>query len=183
MTRSNAYDEFMEEMIKKFPDRWTRVTQCRNDADLQSQQSLEAAKQKYSKEGSPCPVCGKGSEQLAWLYYIDTEHCSPRKGGWMTVCDEDEKEVDFFVERQEFYPWEMVEAERNNEFQPKFRILYGPPKGSEHCPICKRPPEELSWIWFSSPQEDWASLAGRAGWLSICDPCHIQVEFEVSVMS
>jgi len=106
------------------------------------------------------------------------------QGGWMTVCDQDEVEVDFFVEQQEFYSWEIVETERNNTInQTQLKSESETLRGSMSCPKCKRTPQQLSWFWFHSPQKDWEALAGRAGWMSICDVCHIQVEFLPALMS
>ena len=178
MAKSSNHEDLFKEFERFFPSRWTRITHCRDDVDLQTLHSLEIAKQKHFKNCSPCPECGKAIEQLSWLYYLDTEHSSPLQGGWMTVCDQDEKVVDFFIERQEFYPWEIVEAARNKEAR-----FSGVPQGSKPCPKCKRSHDQMSWLWFESPEEDWHALAGRAGWLSICDTCHIQVEFLVMLMS
>lgn len=47
-------------------------------------------------------------------------------------------------------------------------------------PRCQQP---LTWIYFSSPAWTWSKLCRRAGWLGICDPCHIQVEFDLVVMN
>jgi hypothetical protein len=44
------------------------------------------------------------------------------------------------------------------------------------CPGCGRSASELSWVYFSSPAWTWEQLCGRAGWLVICRPCHLQVE-------
>lgn len=56
---------------------------------------------------------------------------------------------------------------------------------TEHrpCPLCARPSDELEWIKFSSPAWTWKHMAGRAGPLSICPSCKIQVEFICHVMN
>lgn len=184
MNKSNTPEDFYEEYERLFPSRWKRITQCRQDANLQGMYSLADAKQKHLNDCSPCSTCGKSVDQLLWIYYLDLEHSWPRQGGWMTVCDTDEKEVDLFVERQEFYPWEIVDAARNDKaLQAQFKAQSEIPTGHMHCPNCKRLPEQLSWFWFGSPNRDWKFLVGRAGWMSVCDTCHIQVEFLVEIMS
>jgi len=84
----------------------------------------------------------------------------------------------------EFYPWENVDASRNDALlQAKNTLDPSIIKGIKSCPNCGLASEQLSWFWFSSPQEDWDALAGRAGWMSVCDACHIQVEFLNEIMS
>jgi hypothetical protein len=51
------------------------------------------------------------------------------------------------------------------------------------CPGCGRPPEALTWIYFASPGWTWEQLCGRAGWLLVCKPCHLQVEFYLEAMN
>jgi|GEM_PF-1597952 len=167
-----------------FISRWEKITRCRDDQNLQGLHSLEDAKRKHLQSCSPCPICGDSVNQLSWLYYLDPEHSWPRQGGWMTVCDKDKQEVNFFITRQEFYPWEIIDAARNDKrLQAKFRSRSEVPQGYECCPNCKRLPKDLSWFWFSSPEEEWQALAGGAGWMSVCDVCHIQVEFLEMIMS
>jgi hypothetical protein len=156
---------------------WEQVTHLRNEQWLQDLHSLDDAKKKHLHECSSCPTCGATAEQLVWLYSSE-----PMPGGWITVCDRDEMVVDFF--RGEFYPWENVDASRNDALlQAKNTLDPSIIKGSTSCPNCGLASEQLSWFWFSSPQEDWDALAGRAGWMSVCDTCHIQVEFLDEIMS
>lgn len=45
------------------------------------------------------------------------------------------------------------------------------------CPVCKTPPEQLSWIylvispWISKDAE------GKEGWVTTCDRCKLQINF------
>lgn len=48
---------------------------------------------------------------------------------------------------------------------------------SPACARCGQPPARLTWAYFTSPQETWCGLAGRAGWLALCLKCHEQVAF------
>jgi hypothetical protein len=45
------------------------------------------------------------------------------------------------------------------------------------CPLCKTPPEQLSWVYLVIPQ--WASkdTEEKEGWLTICDRCKLQINF------
>jgi hypothetical protein len=52
-----------------------------------------------------------------------------------------------------------------------------------NCPGCGRSGSDLKWIYFSSPAWTWQRLCGRAGWLAICEPCHMQVAFFMEVMN
>ncbi len=62
------------------------------------------------------------------------------------------------------------------------KILY-PIPNQVPCPICGKPSEDLYWIYYSSPKCIWNRLCGRAGPLSICTDCHLQVQFICHFMS
>jgi hypothetical protein len=50
-------------------------------------------------------------------------------------------------------------------------------------PNCKATGPELAWFYFESPKWTWENLRGRAGLMSVCDRCHIQVEFRMTTMN
>ena len=83
-------------------------------------------------------------------------------------------------QQKELYPWRDVEKARNN---PRRRIkmslagvqLMGG-KGLS-CPCCGCSYEKLTWFEFSSPPWTWQNLCGVRGLMSVCDHCHVQVEF------
>jgi len=78
------------------------------------------------------------------------------------------------------FPWEDVEAARaNTQLQEKAR-RDSPFEGTGVCPRCGEP---LTWVYFSSPAWTWRAMCGRAGWLGLCDPCHLQVDFDLTVIS
>jgi HEAT repeat protein len=54
---------------------------------------------------------------------------------------------------------------------------------SHSCPLCGRAANQLAWFFFSTPPETWEVLVGRAGWMTVCDKCHIQVDFFGGIMS
>lgn len=84
---------------------------------------------------------------------------------------------------QGFFPWEDVEAsERRTDHRPERDVADLMP-GAQACHKCARPGADLKWVYFSSPDWTWEHLCGRAGWLSICEPCHLQVEFFLEVMN
>ncbi len=89
------------------------------------------------------------------------------------------------------YPWEDVEASRRNRrlqkrHRVKERVADGLPRHFAYarpCPKCGAAKEKLSWFYFRSPKETWENLCGIEGWMGVCDPCHMQVNFFSEVMS
>lgn len=53
----------------------------------------------------------------------------------------------------------------------------------EACPKCQAAAETLTWFYCRSPKETWPALCGVAGWMAVCDRCHVQVNFLSEVMS
>ncbi|MFL6520168.1 MAG: hypothetical protein ACJ8NS_08105 [Chthoniobacterales bacterium] len=89
------------------------------------------------------------------------------------------------------YPWEDVEASRRNRrLQRRHRLAERLDDGlatyfgyARPCPKCGLTPDKLSWFYFRSPKETWENECGVAGWMAVCDPCHIQVNFFDEVIS
>lgn len=78
------------------------------------------------------------------------------------------------------FPWEDVEAARaDTKLQEDVR-RDEPFDGTGVCPRCGDP---LTWVYFSSPAWTWRALCGRAGWLGLCDRCHLQVDFKLTMMN
>ena len=48
------------------------------------------------------------------------------------------------------------------------------------CPLCEH---HLLVVYGSSPQKDWETLCGRAGYLAICTRCRQVLDFELVVMN
>lgn len=94
-----------------------------------------------------------------------------------------------------FFPWRDVEASANDEqlqSQHAAQVHKDAPAwldmnfvggNARHCPGCNRAPADLTSIYFSSPPWTWQKLCGRAGWLTICRPCHLQVDFFLTIMN
>lgn len=76
------------------------------------------------------------------------------------------------------YPWEDV-----NACIEAGSIVGVPEKGHLSCPVCGRSSDELKWIYFESPSWTWKQLMGIAGYMSICEKCHWQVEFICTAMN
>jgi bacterioferritin-associated ferredoxin len=91
------------------------------------------------------------------------------------------------VEEQQHFPWDEVNAARNNKDLQSQHPVGGTAstrfRAGSRCPKCKRPADQLSWFYFTSSPESWDSLAGRAGWMSVCDKCNNQVDFFMEIMS
>lgn len=98
-----------------------------------------------------------------------------------------------------FFPWsdveasaadEQLQAQHHSQGQRSAPAILslgsssGPgDRAARDCPGCGRPSSELNWIYFSSPAWTWQQLCGRAGWMTVCWPCHLQVDFFLSVMN
>jgi len=94
-------------------------------------------------------------------------------------AQETERLANVQLER-EFFPWKDVEAWRANMKSPQKETARPHPLEPSQCPRCQKP---LTWIYFSSPPWTWQALCGTAGWLAVCDECHLQVDFKLTVMS
>lgn len=89
------------------------------------------------------------------------------------------------------YPWEDVEASRRDlRLQRKHRVSERLAGGlaahfaeARPCPKCGTASEALSWFYFRSPKETWAMECGVAGWIAVCNRCHLQVNFFIEVLS
>lgn len=79
------------------------------------------------------------------------------------------------------FPWKDVHASENDtKLQQEHPVekgqgMYG--SRARVCPGCRTPARYLRWVYFRSPDETWANLCGRAGWLTICEWCEMQVDF------
>ena len=80
------------------------------------------------------------------------------------------------------FPWPDVEAARANQGLQATKAAEGLPGGLQGntCPCCSR---TLTWVYFSTRAWTWQKLCGRAGWLGLCDHCHMQVEFKLMLMN
>lgn len=54
---------------------------------------------------------------------------------------------------------------------------------AQPCPRCGAQPRELRWIPYSTSPETWQQLTGRAGWVSLCDKCQLQIDFHIEVLN
>ena len=72
------------------------------------------------------------------------------------------------------FPWDDVRQCYDRKIEPM--------NGSS-CPSCNLPGNQLLWIDFVSPPWTWKNLCGREGYLSICERCHVQVDFWMTGMN
>ena len=47
------------------------------------------------------------------------------------------------------------------------------------CPNCGRAAAELRWLSVSDAESAWDAGTGRVGFLTVCEPCRLQVDFFV----
>lgn len=97
------------------------------------------------------------------------------------------EECEILAEFEDGYPWEDVdEARADRRLQRKHPIAEGQDRYravAKACPKCNTAADRLSWFYFRSPALTWEPLCGRAGWMTVCDQCHVQVDFFCEVMS
>lgn len=51
------------------------------------------------------------------------------------------------------------------------------------CPKCGAEPRALRWIAYSTPESMWRNLCGRAGWMTLCNRCRLQIDFFVELLN
>ena len=88
-------------------------------------------------------------------------------------------EYDEWELEEAYFPLKDVEACMNSNESSKMESL----PNHHPCPLCRKPSEELKWIYFDSPGWTWQQLCGRAGPMSICPECGCIVEFILHVMN
>jgi|SRR5277367_4164987 len=87
----------------------------------------------------------------------------------------------FYDGREWRYPWEDVEASRKNQQLQREHALAEAKqrytRSAKSCPQCGAVADTLAWFYFSSPDLTWETLCGVGGWMTVCDRCHVQVNF------
>ena len=85
----------------------------------------------------------------------------------------------------ELFPWDDVIRCRAQTSKPtplrKAQRRYGPQAMA--CPSCGAPATAHAWFYFESPAWTWDHSCGRAGWMTVCDPCHRQVNFFLELLN
>lgn len=86
----------------------------------------------------------------------------------------------------EHFAWEDVVASRNDRRQQERHTVEGAKqkylRAAMPCPKCETPAERLSWIYLLSPEWTWQTLCGKAGWVTVCDRCGVQIDFFQEIM-
>jgi len=90
-----------------------------------------------------------------------------------------------FVNDGSIYPWQDVDrARKDKRLRRKHPVNEGKQTyQSKACPRCGAKAEGLEWFYFESPQETWAKLCGTAGWMTVCDRCHVQVDYFEEILN
>jgi len=96
-------------------------------------------------------------------------------------------EDDEISEDDDGYPWEDVEASRNDERLQRQHPMTEAKRlyldRAKPCPQCGCVADGLAWFYFESPPETWEGLCGCEGWITVCDRCHRQVDFFAELRS
>jgi hypothetical protein len=84
----------------------------------------------------------------------------------------------------EFFPWPWVQraidAIESVVYRHAIKMaqdLYL--QQARPCPVCGREAAELFWLSISDPEDAWDRGTGRVGFLTLCNRCHLQVDFLV----
>lgn len=95
--------------------------------------------------------------------------------------------MDTETEDGRYYPWEDVRASAEDRHlqadHPRGEGLGKYAEYADRCPGCHTPPEHLTWVYFRSPDRTWEMLCGRAGWMTVCEWCEVQVDFFLESMN
>ncbi len=84
------------------------------------------------------------------------------------------------------YPWEDVDKARHNQ---RLQRKHPPGEADKYratakpCPKCRKASADLAWFYFESPKWTLENLCGRAGWMTVCDTCRVQVDFFLEVLN
>jgi hypothetical protein len=89
-TQGRAFDHFS----------WAEIQASRGNEELQKEHDIGKAKALWGKAAKPCSQCSQDGENLSWVYYSSApwtweKRCG--REGWIVVCDQCEKQADFFL--------------------------------------------------------------------------------------
>ncbi len=81
-----------------------------------------------------------------------------------------------------FFSWEEIEEAKKEIDYTIYHISmqYAKEdylKDANPCPKCGSPPKDLFWLGIQSSPESWKKGEGKAGFLTLCEKCSIQVDF------
>lgn len=80
---------------------WEDVEAARGTHRLQLEHPVADGKRRYLANAKVCPACQAGADALAWFYFESPDATWENLcgcAGWITVCDECQRVVDFFRE-------------------------------------------------------------------------------------
>jgi len=86
-----------------------------------------------------------------------------------------------------YFPWDDVLASKNHTRSEERHSVEDAQKKylrrASPCPQCGVPAERLSWIYLLSPEWTWQTFCGKAGWITVCDECKLQIDFFPEIMN
>jgi hypothetical protein len=105
----------------------------------------------------------------------------------LKVTDMKVGEENEFQEDDQSFPWPHVEASRHDQQLQKAHPISKAKEfyasAAKPCPECQAAATKLQWFYFQSPEWTWKNECGRAGWMTVCDKCHRQVDFFCDAMN
>lgn len=81
-----------------------------------------------------------------------------------------------------YFSWEEIEEAKKEIDYTIYHISMKYAKEdfmdkAKPCPKCGKKPDELFWLGIQSAPEKWKKGQGKAGFLTLCEQCNIQVNF------
>jgi hypothetical protein len=77
-------------------------------------------------------------------------------------------------------------ARQNHHLQEQHHPAAGQARyrdAARPCPGCGCPASRLAWIYYRSEAWTWPAGCGTGGWLTLCDDCHVQVDYFLEELS
>lgn len=115
-------------------------------------------------------------QPMQWKEYEQWRHLKEARLGFFPWAEVEAAEKDGVLQRtHQFEAPVLVNTTHETELDIRAR--------ARNCPGCGLPASKLTWVFFATPDSTWRQRCGRAGWLVICKPCHLQVDFFLEWMN
>lgn len=82
----------------------------------------------------------------------------------------------------EIFPWHGVNSYREEKGIERKSLSGSTDSNSQVCPVCDSNDMVISFH-FSTPEWTWQRRCGRAGTLTVCDRCNVQIDFNLTLMN
>jgi hypothetical protein len=80
-----------------------------------------------------------------------------------------------------FFPWshvqQYIDRIDSTVYNAAIEFARAEFPDARPCPSCGRSAAELFWFSICDPEPAWDARTGRVGFLTVCEPCRVQVEF------